>query len=85
MAPMFHLEKLHIYLNDNYFKILFGGHLYLKATLEGSVVTVFILQIRKPKIQQLGNCPKIKVKVKFHYKPIHQQKPVPGFRFRVSG
>lgn len=35
----------------------------MKATLEGSVVTVFILQIRKPKIQQLGNCPKIKVKL----------------------
>ena len=44
----------------------------------------FHLTDKKTEIQQLGKCPEIKVKVKFHHKLINQPKSVPGFCVSVS-
>lgn len=55
----------------------------LKANLEGSIVIVFSFTDKKTEIQHLGNCPKIKVKDKFHQKLINQPKSVPCFGVSV--
>lgn len=69
------VEKLKVYFSGTYFKILIGSHIYLESSLGTStVIVVFVLQI-----QQLGNCPKIKVKDKFHHRLKNQPKSIPCF------
>lgn len=55
----------------------------LKAVLEGSFGMNSFHFKNQIEIQQLSNCPKIKVKDKFHYKLKNQPRSVPGFRVLV--